>query len=143
MSSFNGWVTLVGGREISLVRFEQYRTYSGLLEGNPYPKYNDDLIARAVESAKKSHEIWPVHTIMPTRSYLQNDSCDPGTEPNERLPAITCTAKFVSKPIDDINHFSLLIVLWWQESFGSAVDEHFLQRLQSLEWERLAMDGDY
>jgi hypothetical protein len=136
---------LQSGREIYLDEIVQWRTYSGLLEGIPFKQMNDEIIARALQSARKKIDLSvPIHLLEPPREKLhfsRNQSVRPQRE-YERIPAIACAAAFESfDPARDKDCFSsCLIFLWFQNEWALPIAPSIVTQIRKINWDELAED---
>lgn len=141
-------ITLNSGREIYLQDLTQGHTYAGLLVGVPDRQYNQELISYFRENARQEMDTYYAFVITPpVLEVLDRDGkkhTGRGGSQVERIPHIVCTALFRSKGIaregddDDITFASVLTVVWFQENFAMPIDEVVLERIKTIDWERLA-----
>ncbi|MEQ8785640.1 MAG: hypothetical protein RIC55_05055 [Pirellulaceae bacterium] len=150
-----GWgkrprIRLNSGLEVYLDCLFQYRTYAGLLEGQPTRRLNARLIQRALEYA--ADKLWmggTPHLLTPPevaigagRDESISGNLDHADEP-ATLPPIVCLGTFESfaparHPDADC---SSLRVVWFQEEFGEPVEAAVLEQLQAIDWKTVATDG--
>ena len=136
---------LQSGRKIYLDEIVQWRTYSSLLLGIPDKQMNDEIIARALQHARKKIDLSvPIHLLQPPRENLnfsRNKSVRPHRE-YERIPPIACAAAFESsEPARDQECFySCLIFLWFQTDWALPIAPHILTQIRKINWNELAED---
>jgi hypothetical protein len=122
----------------------QSRTYAGLLEGSPNPKWNDRLINEALERARRMlGGRGPAILIPPKRIDLEEMSEIDVRYVEEWLPQVECIADFqsISPARDMAKDASSLTIVWYQCDFGlesTAIDE-----IRTVDWERYASDWEY
>lgn len=135
---------LASGREITLNRIMQSRTYAGLLEGAPNPKWNDRIIADALERATQMPcVLGPAVLISPKRVPPKPTSDSDVWYVEEWLPPIECIGDFQSiSPAHDMSRdASSLTIVWYQHDFG--IDSNAIDEIQTVDWDRCASDWDY
>ena len=105
-------------------------TYDGFMIRSPSEDCNAYMLERLQhEAARLYGDQWPVHIIPPLR------------EPGEiDYPRVRVTAFFTSLPMHDEMHLSSLVVVWFQREQSPVPDEAGKAALESLDWERLALD---
>jgi hypothetical protein len=155
-------IRLTDDRPVVMDRLLQHRTYSGLLVGLPQECHVPMLIEGVVESARRSFGETPEpHVIQPrlidyecqTRaSRLDRNGTltavgeQAARVTGRRLPLVTCIASLMCPvtvhPPKGAGVFakSVATVIWFQESFGPPLEEEEWQRLQSLDWNNIAID---
>ncbi len=121
---------LADGRTIRLEQLFQYRTYWGLDKGRPGPQRDERAIQSAVRYAEL--KLWgggQPHLVEPTA-------------PVGELPGVACLGLFLSdSPARDASEgFSYLKIVWFQEAFALPVAPVVVERLQAVDWNRLAND---
>ena len=140
-------LTLQDGRAIWLDSLHQYTTYAGLMVGNP-TELHDDFIQEGLAYAKwifRYQEIPPLLVPPPRIRFDLPPSRQPQKpgEPesvHERLPYVTCTAKFHSKRISAEADGSSLLVVWFQDEFALPIDPGVQAHLMALDWAGQAQD---
>jgi hypothetical protein len=148
---------LATGREIVLDKYTQSRTYSGLLEGTPNKRSNDDTIQWALEDARQDSDVLGApYLIEPERrDYLreqgdmqfvidrQHDRPEIMRHIPEWLPQIECVGIFHSfRPArDTTKDASSLTIVWYQDDFG--FDSGAVDQLRMVDWDRYATDWEY
>ena len=134
---------LNNGRTIYLESINQWKTYSGLLEGLPTRRMNDRTIKGIVSNLKKTSGNDP-YLIEPVESPIDLDYDYPFGEPAQ-LPRIVCIASFhCLKPVqDDSMDYSDLSVVWFQNQFAFPIDESAQNAIRSIAWKAYAIDGWY
>jgi hypothetical protein len=149
----SGEITLRSGRKITLERLVLSKTYAGLVEGYPNHDLNRRLIERVVDEERKKtnprHEPYvvpPVESPIPYHRYHRTST---GSSPKlafgepVSLPKILCIGRFESGPAKDKSaDGSVLSVLWFQNQFALPIETTIVERIQELDWDRLAVDYD-
>lgn len=132
-------IELESGRLIRLAHLEQYRTYAGLLCGQPSSESNDEKIRRTVEQAMASHShAGTPQLIAPARKFVRRRTPD-GID-GEWLGAVTCIAVFDSDAISVEEPYSSLAIVWFQEEFALPIDASVVAAIRKLDWDRIAGD---
>jgi hypothetical protein len=153
-------ITLNSGREITLARIEQWRSYAGVLAGIPNRAMNGRVIEEARSQALQHclegaapylvpPRLKPVETRPPSAEYLKRTGMTAEQSAArdqqmhyEQLPAVVCVAVFnadgLTKP--DAEPMSSLTLIWFQDEFALPVDAGVLAHIQSLDWETLATE---
>lgn len=121
-------IILETGRKIRINGFYLYRTYGGVLAGDPV-EVSYDIKERLKE---KIHEQFPIFEPL----YIY----DEGTPV---LPAYTCIADLSSEPIKSDYHLSFLYICWFTSSLHPSVLSIVKSILQKIDWELLAKDAHY
>ena len=137
-------VKLCSGREIALERLTQSRTYAGHLEGVPNPKWNDMLIADALERATQMcGRLGPAILIAPKRNASEPTGDIDVRYVEEWLPQIECIGEFhsISPARDMAKDASSLTIVWYQCEFG--IESASIDEIRKVEWERFASDWEY
>jgi hypothetical protein len=145
------FITLLSGRSIDLYRLNQSKIYAGMLEGLPMASTNNTLIEARLKDAQVLSPDHAPHLLEPSRRNYDRiaGDCDTYTAAlgysAEFLPNVVCVGCFSSwEPArDKSKDFSGLTVVWFQNEYGLPSDPHTLERLRSIDWEKLAWDGDY
>ena len=59
----------------------------------------------------------------------------------QRLPLLTCFARFISDPLgaEPDEDGSELGIVWYQDEFAMPVDEVVIEQIKTLDWEKLAV----
>jgi len=133
-------IKLDSGREITLESLRQEKTYDGLLEGLPRTTLNNGIIERW----RGDYESSGLVLIEPVRKKADPNWKDhPGMEeiwgPVEYLPPIVCVGRFESGPVrNEREDFSLLNILWFQNTFALPIDPEVVAQISKLDWENLA-----
>jgi hypothetical protein len=108
---------LQSGQRLALSHIEQWRTYEGLLCGQPAPARDDDkvrvLLDRAREQGGAAVLVQP--------------------PPGDRLPPVCCVATF-SKSLASVG------VAWFQDDFALPIDERVMALVGQVAWDGLATD---
>ena len=147
----NYTITLNSSRNINLEETHQHLTYLGLLEGLPNKRINDSIMSEIHNIA--DDKIWtntPPYIIEPklTSIDLPRDRMEyykskgPDYEPIA-LPKIICMGHFSSGAITEEYMFSSLTVVWFQKDWMMPIDGNILTQIKSLNWDELAVQGDY
>jgi len=146
-------VALVSGRRVTLQSLDQRMTYAGWLEGVPSREWNDRLVESCLRNAGRARgaEARPVLIPPVRRDYLRKPgdmaglSAMLGQAPPEWIPMVTCIGVFwdTAPARDTSKDGSMLTVVWFQDNYALPIDEAVLQQLQSIEWERLAVDTEF
>ena len=153
-------ITLSSGREITLARLEQWRTYAGMLAGVPNRESNGRIIERTRAVALQHSlegtspvllppRVTPIELKPHSAEYLrrtgmtaEQSAARDQQRHYEQLPAVVCVAVFdsgkLAKP--DSEPYSSLTVFWFQDEFALPLDPQVLAHIQSLDWEALATD---
>ena len=150
-SDSNYIISLDSGRSIALEEIHQHLTYAGLLEGLPTKNINQSIISEMNTIAQ--NKIWvstkpyivkpnqsPVELSEERQLYYQNKSSE---FTPLALPKIACIGQFISAPVNDNFMFSSLTIVWFQEKWMGSIDKITLKEIESINWNKYAVDGDY
>ena len=135
--------TLSSGRDIHLTSIDQWEVYSGLLEGLPFRRLNDETVARIADACRVKDGREP-YVIAPIQRPIEYRGNYPFGEP-ARLPSIACVARFRSNSParDDEEFYSMLTVVWFQDEFAFPIDGDAEKAIRAVDWGKLAADyGD-
>ncbi len=150
-SESNYKITLNSGRIIALEEIHQHLTYLGLLEGLPNSRMNNEILKELPKIANK--KIWGN-----TSPYIIKPKGDNIKLKKERIeyykskgsdfvpmsfPKICCLGHFSSNSITDDYMFSNLTIAWFQDDWIMPIDELILNQIKQLNWDNLAIEGDY
>lgn len=136
-------ISLRDGRSISLVQIHQFASFAGWLEGMPHPYW---AFMNALDHAKSCFPSFSsTPAVLPPPRYagtlLQNG------EQNQwvTIPPLCSIALFTSgEPVRDMSSaFSDAVVIWFQDQFGLPTDERTIQQLAAIDWQSVAVDGNY
>jgi hypothetical protein len=140
-------IELITGRTIALDHIFQYRTYGGLVEGEPNEEMNNSIIEQALRYAQEKlwvrthpYLIEPVVCQIPSnRTFLPSH---PASYP--ALPDVVCLAHFTSSwPARDVEaDLSCLDLVWLQQGFAPPMDSQVIERIKTIDWETHAFDGN-
>ncbi len=132
------------GRTLSMGRLSQWRTYDGLLAGIPDKEINLPRVGELLDQARKlavaGCEVFLIEPVLKVREL------DRGGENvvEERLPAISCAARFDSGALTPSGEpYSSLVVAWFQEAFGVPTDGDILRQIADIDWERHAAEWNW
>ena len=136
-------ITLNDGRVLTMSSFEQYTTYSGMMEGLPTRKYNDSKVNCVDES-----KTYVLHAprlygdfskMLPPDSFIARMCAD---DPYEVLPGVTCVARMTSKPCKtsdwtdiDPPARSYLTLVWFQNEWAMPIAPEVLEKLKAFDWD--------
>ncbi len=155
------WIELDGGTRIMLSSLQQCLTYAGLLVGLPTPRINEECKADALRVAASQFGtppdpclIKPVpvsYTMQTQRSKIKRGGLLEPAGPidlttGERLPLVTCIAKFrcpaTTKEFEGIGLFaySTATLVWFQEAFAMPISPEVLAAMRALSWETISAD---
>lgn len=132
------WAFLLrDGREVTLTRLEQHRTYGGLLSGTPLHPERD--VAVALSQARDwdgGFHKKPLVIPAPIVKGLRESRLPELVQiPWAYLPAVTTFAIFQSNPRKNSGwSFASMLAIWWQSQFGIPTDGPLLDRLKSMPW---------
>ncbi len=133
-------IKLESGREIGLESLNQEKTYANLLEGLPRIPFNNHII----EGWRRRYESSGLVVIEPVRKGDPNPKGQPDDDiwgPVEFLPPIVCVGMFQSEPVrNEREDFSLLNILWFQDTFALPIDPEVVAQIRKLDWENLAFN---
>lgn len=148
---------VISGREITLDKLTQSRTYAGLLLGTPNKKSNDNLIQSAMDRARQDPASFgePLLIDPERRDYFrqrgdmqsvfdrQQDRPEEFKQVPEWLLQVECVGVFNSiRPArDTTKDASSLTIVWYQDDFG--FDQRAIERLRLVEWDQNATDWEY
>ncbi len=134
-------ITLRSGIEIYMESLDQSATYGGQLEGGPSERLNDALI-RSVKrrysgDGRECHVIQPETRLVPERGIEGGKSW-------VEMPRYRCIGLFSSKA-GSHGYGSEATLVWFQDHFAFPIDCEVLERIQALNWTRLAhhIDSDF
>jgi hypothetical protein len=137
MTEFNE-IILRSGRRVLLYELHQVLTYDGLREGLPTLEMNkammEDLVA---ERHGKPYPVGPVCLIKPEQRLIDYFKKYAFGVP-AILPAVTCMGRFESRETP-ITH-SGLVIIWYQEQFAFPIDPAVIEKMECIDWERLAVN---
>ena len=155
--NWHGSLRLATGREITLDKLSQSRTYSGLIEGTPNKALNDRSIRWVLERTKQDNESLGEPFLIPPerRDYFseqgdmqsvldrQQDRSATMRHIPEWLPHIVCVGVFESfQPAHDKSKdASSLTIVWYQDNFG--LDPQVAERLREVDWDQHATDWEF
>ncbi|MCO6456993.1 MAG: hypothetical protein J5I93_16965 [Pirellulaceae bacterium] len=134
---------LSNGRVIRLVAIDQWRTYSGLLEGVPTIEMNERHIRRTMDTARERRHFDP-YLIPPVMTPIEPGRDYPFGTPAS-IPEITCIGQFdcFDTARDKAMDGSTLPIVWFQKDFAFPIDEVIQEHLRLLDWEKHASDFQY
>ncbi|MDI2131044.1 hypothetical protein [Yinghuangia seranimata] len=137
------YIALASGRSVELTDLRVDMTYAGVLEGGPFKRLNDEIVASSVRYAEKAFPGTPVHLVEPVRTPLDREP-NPRRGPAELLPSVRCVGGFSSAPLDtDLESgldYSRLVVVWFQPEPALPTSEGTQALLRDIPWESLAED---
>ena len=137
-------ITLESGRTIEVYSINQEQTYAALYEGVPRKSNNDHTIEGCRREAVEKYGqnvivIDPVRT--PGSSSFPDPRADQLWGPRESLPAVTCYCLFQSDPLrNEREDHSLLLIVWFQDTFAFPIDAGVLARIRKVDWEASAVN---
>ena len=135
-------IVLASGRSIDLSDVRMTSTYSGMLEGYPFRRWNDRKIEGLIKATEKTSPWVPVHLVPPVREHPDHPAGSFG--PVELLPSVTCVGLFDSQAIDpeldSVMHYSALTVVWFQASPVVPSGDDADHGLLSIRWDDVAKD---
>ena len=138
-------LTLPDGPWIELEILYQCHIYSGLLVGYPTASLNQEIIRHELEKKRKETGTEPY--LVPPRETLRTFPPPTSRSLGEpvSLPEILCIGHWRSlTPARRPDHdSSWLVVLWFQDEFAFPIDPQVLEHLTGIDWNRLAVDGEY
>ena len=144
-------ITLESKRSIILEVLHQSQTYRGLLEGVPSSEMNNATIEHSLREAQAqcTDDGKPLLIPPERRGYLRTPgdmdraSANPNRHP-EWLPLVQCWGTFTSVfPARDKNmDGSVLVIVWYQDSFGLPTED-VLRKIKSVNWDSSAADFSY
>jgi len=124
--------------KVKLCRLNQQHTYSGLSDGPPFERINNELLKRTIEEAKRFNN--PIHLIDPVLTPIPYEGKYPFGDPVS-LPQITCIADLLCfKAAKGSGDYSVLTVVWLQEDYAFPIDNKIILSLKELEWDKFAED---
>lgn len=123
------------GRTLSMGRLSQWRTYEGLLAGIPGEEMNRRLVGDLVNEARTlavaGCGVFLIQPVPKVRELQRRGE----TIVEERLPAISCAARFDSGELAPSGDpYSSLVVAWFQEEFGLPTDPWILKQIADIDW---------
>lgn len=131
-------------RSIALSEFHQFGLYAGMLAGIP-----KDTARFAAEALDEANRLIPgdLPTLILQPIFREFDSPKYYGEPRRKmraLPPIASVAVFISSTQESSPEqlYSSIKVLWFQETFGLPTDQHILDQLRAIDWEREAVSWD-
>jgi hypothetical protein len=137
------YFVLQTGRDVEMTSLAVRLTYGGFLEGYPHPRMNDAILAGLAERDVVRYPP-PKHVIQPPRTRPEQLGREGAFGPVEELPAVICSAKLVSHPVDEdldgVLYRSWLTVAWFQESVDEPIARFVGTAIADLDWNRLAED---
>ncbi len=142
-SSVSRMIKLDSGRTIRLHSLNQELTYAALLEGIPRNENNDRMIevTRREAAAKCGHEVIVIDPVRRPGPNARNPSAEEAWGPTEYLPQVTCVATFESSPVRNAREdCSLLVIVWFQETFAMPIDPGVLNQIRKIDWEKAAFN---
>lgn len=121
----------------------QERTYSGLLEGLPTRKMNEQKLHGLPLEAQNQLGKIKVYLIEPSQKKIEYEEY-PFGEPAS-LPRITCMAQLENnRPArNEEMDFSMLILIWFQDAFAFPIEESILKTIETLDWAEIAQDFEW
>lgn len=125
-------------------RLSQWRTYEGLLAGIPDKEMNQrrigDLLDEARRLAFAGCNAFLIQPVVKVRELQRRGE----KVVEERLPAISCLARFDSTSLTTSDEpYSSLVVAWFQEAFGLPADPDILGQIAGIDWERHAVEWNW
>jgi len=132
------------GRTLSMGRLSQRRTYAGLLAGIPDKDMNlrriGELLDEAQSLAVAGCGVFLIETVPKVRELQRRGE----KVVEERLPAISCAARFDSGELAPSGDpYSSLVVAWFQQEFGLPTDPGILGQIADIDWERHAAEWSW
>ena len=130
------------GFRIELCELKQKRVYEGLLEGLPTRERNERYLAELVEQVRDASGHVPVTLLNPESKPIETREPYPFGQP-ESLPRIVCVGRFRAESCtqatdDPADHYSELVIVWFQEEFMASVPDVVDRRIRQVVWEGLA-----
>jgi hypothetical protein len=133
------WIELTDRHSITVDRILAQRTYMGVTEGIPNDRFNERII-NSIENTCKNVFHFTRCVILPpaVRSFELNGKT------GRALPSSAIAALFrsVQTVRDHDKTYSLLAVLWFQDSFDPLISSEAMDGIQKLDWVNLAEDVD-
>jgi hypothetical protein len=135
------WIALDSGRRVFVDQLHQYRTYAGLLHGEPTIGLNDERIQKAIVRARE----WIFRPVGPV--LIEPERVEPtehGPHTTEWLPRTICIAQLQDPNAPTAGSgmgFSFLSVVWFQEDFALPIGEAALEEIRRIDWDAHAEDG--
>jgi hypothetical protein len=133
------WIELADGRSITIDQILAQRTYLGLIEGIPNDRTNA-YITNSIENHTKCVFHCERCVVVPpaVKPFEFNGKT------GQKLPSSAIAGLFrsVQTVRDHDKTYSVLAVLWFQESFDPLLGEEALSAIRKLDWTRLAEDVD-
>ena len=133
-------ITLQSGRSISLREFHQFNIYAGMLAGIP-----SDTARFAAEALKEAKRVispnLPTLMLQPMfREFEYQRHRESPAALLRALPPIASVAEFSSSALESNPEqpFSSLMEIWFEEGWGLPTDQHILEQLRVIDWEREA-----
>lgn len=136
-------LTFKNNLSVKIDAIYQERTYSGLLEGLPTRKMNEQQLHRLPLEAQNKLGKIKVYLIEPSQKKIEYEEY-PFGEPAS-LPRITCMAKLENnRPArNEEMDFSMLILVWFQSTFAFPIEESILKTIETIDWTEIAQDCEW
>jgi hypothetical protein len=119
---------LADRRSVRCTKYVTSHTYDGFLERTVSEECNAMMLGVIDIEARQYFQDWPLHVIQPHRAPGEVD-----------YPPVRFMALLTSSPIREM-HVSALVVAWFQNQPWPVPNDEARRALESLEWERLAVD---
>jgi hypothetical protein len=141
-----GELTLRSGRIVRVQELRQWRFYEGLLEGLPTVEMNRRGLERILADERgKFYGADPL-VLPPKETPIAHDGPYRLGVPAS-LPGIVCVARldspYAARDKSGDFFFSGLGVIWFQSDFALPIESGILEQLQSIDWDRYAVDMEY
>jgi len=132
------------GRTLSMGRLSQWRTYEGLLAGIPDKEMNQRHIGDVLDEGRSlgvaGCGVFLIQPVPHVRELQRRGE----TVIEERLPAISCLARFDSDSLTPAGEpYSSLVVAWFQEAFGLPTNPDILRQIAEIDWELHAAEWNW
>ena len=121
-------VRLKSGTIVTIEKFEMTFTYDGLLLGKPDKELNNIIIQSIKDNHKDSNFL-----LILEDAFISE----------EQLKPFIFSAILTSKPIDKINDFSALDIVWFGEDIKNLSISELVINIKKFNWLELAQDFEY
>jgi hypothetical protein len=133
-----------GDKEVTIRAIKQWQIYSGLLEGMPTTRMNNQILKDVKEDAKKFCGFNEVYLIEPIQAPIQYDGKYPFGDPAS-LPPVVCIADLWHYTAfrDETKDFSSLGLIWFQNDYAFPIDEEVIKKIKQIPFSKICGEFTY
>jgi len=140
----NGELIIEGGKKARIQAIRQWEIYSGLLEGFPTKRMNNEILRGVKETARKFCGMEEVYVIEPIQTPIEYDGKYPFGEPAE-LPPVACIAEIKCYAVfrDRDKDFSSLALVWFQSDYAFPIEDEILEKIKQIPFSQICGEFNY